>query len=150
MGHLTPYLWFPYLSTEVSILSFNRKPYMWKSLYQTHFIKHKNGSLGFSKKEDETQEDTKTSWLRFRELWMLEHHVGLGRPHSPRSQEVINRLQITQDDVYMHVWVCWEESWWEFGVGSQSQSPFPEALPKSGVITSWSWNWIPMIPVSCV
>lgn len=49
-----------------------------------------------------------------------------------------------------HMCVYWEESWWELSVGSQSLSPSPEALPKSGVITPWSWNWIPMILVSPV
>lgn len=37
---------------------------------------------------------------------MLEHHLGPGRPHSPRSQEVINPPQIPQDDMYMHVCEC--------------------------------------------
>lgn len=31
--------------------------------------------------------------------------------------------------------VCWVASWWVWSVGSQSLSPDPEALPKSGVIT---------------
>lgn len=62
-----------------------------------------------------------------------------GRPRGPRSQEVINPSQTARDDVHMHglerLSVCWEASWWERSVGSQSLSPYPQALPKSGVIT---------------
>lgn len=62
-----------------------------------------------------------------------------GRPCSPRSQEVINPSQTLRNDVHMHgrerLGVCWEANWWEWSVGSQSLSPYPEALPKSGVIT---------------
>lgn len=62
-----------------------------------------------------------------------------GRPCSPRSQEVINPSQTQRNDVHMHgrehLSVCWEANWWESSVGSQSLSPYPEALPKSGVIT---------------
>lgn len=70
---------------------------------------------------------------------MLENHLRPSRPVSRRSQEVINPPQIPPDDVNAHVCepvcVCWEEKWWESSVGSQSLSPSPEALPKSGVIT---------------
>lgn len=74
----------------------------------------------------------------------LEHHFGPGQCHISRSQEVINPPQIPNDEL---VGVCWRANWWELSVGSQSPSSYPEALPKSGVITLWSWNWIPMILV---
>ncbi|CAB1458556.1 unnamed protein product, partial [Pleuronectes platessa] len=51
--------------------------------------------------------------------------------HNPREREAAGESSKTpQDDVYMHVRVGGKESWWESGVGSQSLSPFPEALPK--------------------
>lgn len=74
-------------------------------------------------------------------FWILEHHFGPGQCHISRSQEVINPPQIPNDEC---VGVCWKANWWELSVGSQSPSSYPEALPKSGVITLWSWNWIPM------
>lgn len=75
---------------------------------------------------------------------ILEHHFGPGQSHISRSQEVINPPQIPNDE---RDGVCWKASWWELSVGSQSLSSYPEALPKSGVITLWSWNWIPVILV---
>lgn len=77
-------------------------------------------------------------------FWIVVHHFGPGRCHISRSQEVINPPQIPKDEC---VGVCWKANWWELSVGSQSPSSYPEALPKSGVITLWSWNWIPMILV---
>lgn len=77
-------------------------------------------------------------------FWILKDHFGPGQWHIPRSQEVINPPQIPHDEC---VGVCWKANWWELSVGSQSPSSYPEALPKSGVITLWSWNWIPMILV---
>lgn len=59
-----------------------------------------------------------------------------GQTHDPRSQEVINppqtcRMMCMRVCVSVRVWGTGLE---ESGVGCQSLSSFPKALPKSGVI----------------